>query len=291
MKSEFNADAGAGAVPTAGLQFRHLLLPVDFSELNLAAAQYALQIARAGEPKVTLLHVKTRAAGTDSADDNAKDISERLHQLLRGLHVQDVVIEGDPGEAINEHARRQNVDLIIMPTRGLGAVRRFLLGSVTAKVLYDAACPVLTFVANETVPAQPEPEFRRIACAIDLRPDALRVMRWAGAIAATCKASLTIVHATPQLEPVIGIVHDDEWCNHLAKVLGAEIEKLKSEASVDAPVRLIGGEPARTVAETTSELGADLLVIGRPSPHGLLGRLRTHSYAIISQAPCPVLSV
>jgi nucleotide-binding universal stress UspA family protein len=116
-------------------------------------------------------------------------------------------------------------------------------------------------------------------------------MRSAEAIAKRSAAPLTVLHVSPQLEPVVGVVHDHEWCSYLANVLRAEIGKLKREAGIEAAVRLAAGEPARTVAEMTSELKADLLVIGRPRPRGLLGRLRTHSYAIMSEAPCPVLSV
>jgi nucleotide-binding universal stress UspA family protein len=126
---------------------------------------------------------------------------------------------------------------------------------------------------------------------VDLGPDSLRILKSAEAFAKRNAAPMTLLHVSPQLEPLVGVVHDREWCSYLANVLRAEIGKLKREAGIDATVRLAGGEPARTVAEMASELNADLLVIGRPRPRGLLGRLRTHSYAIISEAPCPVLSV
>jgi nucleotide-binding universal stress UspA family protein len=274
-----------------GIVFKHMLLPVDFSDSNMAAACYAQQIAKWGDPQVTLLHVTPPLPAIDIVHRETIDIPAELDRILHGLHVREVVIEGDPADAISEYARQNSVDLIVMPTRGVGAIRRFLLGSVTAKVLHDADCPVLTFVSDRTPTLRSEPYFRRIACAIDLGPDSLRTIRWAGAIAERCAASLTILYASPQLEPVVGVVHDTEWCNHLSSVLRAEIEKLRTEATVDAVVRLAGGEPARTVAEMTSEVEADLLVIGRPRPRGLLGRLRTHSYGIISQSPCPVLSV
>jgi nucleotide-binding universal stress UspA family protein len=74
-------------------------------------------------------------------------------------------------------------------------------------------------------------------------------------------------------------------------VLLDRIEKLKAQTGVSGEVHIGGGEPARTVAELADEVRADVLVIGRPAPDRLLGRLRTHSYAIIQQARCPVVSV
>jgi nucleotide-binding universal stress UspA family protein len=53
-----------------------------------------------------------------------------------------VVEEGDPAKIITNYAREHAVDLIMMPTHGYGPFRRFLVGSITAKVLYDELCPV-----------------------------------------------------------------------------------------------------------------------------------------------------
>jgi nucleotide-binding universal stress UspA family protein len=59
---------------------------------------------------------------------------------------------------------------------------------------------------------------------------------------------------------------------------------------VPATLIVESGEIARVVDAAARTTGADLLVIGRSRQHGL-GRLRTHSYAIIRESPCPVLSI
>jgi hypothetical protein len=53
---------------------------------------------------------------------------------------------------IVEFAHNNNITLIAMPTHGYGLFRRFLLGSVTAKVLHDADCPIWTGVHMEAAP-------------------------------------------------------------------------------------------------------------------------------------------
>jgi nucleotide-binding universal stress UspA family protein len=152
--------------------------------------------------------------------------------------------------------------------------------------------PVLTLLHDaEHAQSVAAPEVWQVACAVNLGPESGGVLEWASGFAATLRAKLSILHASPQLEPVIGVVHDPEWRASLGAVLLDQIEKLKAQTGVSGEVHIAGGEPARTVAELADEVRADVLVIGRPAPDRLLGRLRTHSYAIIQQARCPVVSV
>jgi nucleotide-binding universal stress UspA family protein len=219
-------------------------------------------------------------------------VTQRLDAILDGLQVRRIVLSGDPAGTIAEYVGGASVDLVIMPTRGLGSVRRFLLGSTTAKVLHDVDCPVWTGVTG-SAPGQveDEPQLRQVACAIDFGPASAGIIRWAGALAQALRVSLTILHASPQLEPVIGVIHEPEWCAHLASVLRGEVEKLITDAGVEADIRLAGGEPAKTVTAMAAELNSDVLVIGRPMENRFLGRLRTHSFAIIRQSSCPVISI
>ena len=62
-------------------------------------------------------------------------------------------------------------------------------------------------------------------------------------------------------------------------------------AGVNAPACVTLGDVAGAVREEAIRHAADLVVIGRGSIHERLGRLRTHAYGIIRQAPCPVISV
>jgi hypothetical protein len=45
------------------------------------------------------------------------------------------------------------------------------------------------------------------------------------------------------------------------------------------------------VRSVVEDSRADLLIIGRASGKGIVGRLRTHSYALIRESPCPVISI
>jgi nucleotide-binding universal stress UspA family protein len=71
----------------------------------------------------------------------------------------------------------------------------------------------------------------------------------------------------------------------------AALEELQKTVGSNAAIRILDGDPAKTVAETARAVGADLLVIGRRAEIGLLGRLEVTAYSIIRQSPCPVVSV
>jgi nucleotide-binding universal stress UspA family protein len=51
------------------------------------------------------------------------------------------------------------------------------------------------------------------------------------------------------------------------------------------------GTPSRIVAGVAARQDADLVVIGRSPAEGFLGRLRANAYAIVSDSPCPVVSL
>ncbi|AKB42661.1 Universal stress protein [Methanosarcina sp. Kolksee] len=61
----------------------------------------------------------------------------------KGIDYEGVVVEGDPASAILEFAEQNKADIIIMGTLGKGGLERFLLGSVTYKVVRHSKVPVL----------------------------------------------------------------------------------------------------------------------------------------------------
>jgi len=71
-----------------------------------------------------------------------------------------------------------------------------------------------------------------------------------------------------------------------------DVEALLSAIGLAAAaVYIQEGEPAKTVCSFAKAMGADLLVIGRGPRDRVGGSLTTHSYAIIRQSPCPVISI
>jgi nucleotide-binding universal stress UspA family protein len=282
-----------------------ILLPVDFSDRSAAAAVPARWLAERYGAQITVLHViaplyppvgsmETGAVAMTELYEGRKQEAERLSheflQNLEGVPSRCVIRSGDPAHHIIEFATTENVGLIIMPTHGYGPFRRFLLGSVTAKVLHDAPCPVLTGAHIETAP-EPMERFNTILAAVDLGPDSERVLQWTAQFARDQDARVAAVHATPSLEGHTGEYFDPQWRTHLISQAEAGVRELMSKTGVTGDVYVEAGEVAAVVAHAAEQSAADLVVIGRHGSEGILGRLKAHGYAIVRQAPCAVMSV
>ena len=91
---------------------------------------------------------------------------------------------------------------------------------------------------------------------------------------------------------------DSTWPDESTRASIRETARQKLAAMLEDQVRGIErrvaiefGDPASAVRKAATQWEADLVVIGRGAAHGPLGRLRSHTYAIIRRSPCPLLSV
>ncbi len=285
--------------------FQHILFPIDFSQQNCGIAPYVICMARRYRASVTMLHVMeipsaaypgwpAHAALIDfqaMIDDRNQRVESFLKTEFEEIATARVRGEGDPARQIAEFAEKEKVDLIMMPTHGYGPFRRFLLGSVTAKVLHDVKCPVWTSAHAPETPGLPA-GYRNILCAVDLTPNSLPLVQWAAAFARDHGAKLKLVHAIPAAEPQSAVdIEGGRFRSFLLEVAREELAKLQKQAGTDLDAVLRAGDVAQVVREAAEEEGADLVVIGRGVMHELFGRMRTHVYSVIREAPCPVISV
>ncbi|HVP46287.1 MAG TPA: universal stress protein [Bryobacteraceae bacterium] len=274
---------------------KKILFPVDFSERALGASRFVEGITGRFDAELILLHVAEPVPYyglPESVEHLEKRLAAFRRDEFRYYRVRRVLDKGDDAaERILELSRAENVDLIMMPTHGFGPYRRFILGSVTAKVLHDADCAVWTGVhLEETAPVE-ELHIRNVVCAIDLNAVSERVVEWAKQITNEYHATLQVVHATPAYETRPARYFDADLRAELAAEAEAEVRKLTEAQHVEAEIDVQGGEVANVVSGTAQRLHADLVVIGRSSESGLVGRLRANAYSIIRQSPCPVISV
>lgn len=80
----------------------------------------------------------------EESEERERELDEAGRFLAdAGIHATVVERKGDPAERIVDEAEREHADLIVMGTRGLGASRKLLLGSVGDEVLRHAPCKVL----------------------------------------------------------------------------------------------------------------------------------------------------
>src|SRR5665213_547206 len=171
------------AVP---LSIRKILVPVVFANTSPHVMHQAAWLARRFHAELILLHVVTplnypagvlesgheitaRDLHAHIVQQAQKDLDQTLGPELDGISVTRLLLRGDPAHEIVKTAREQNVDLIAMSTHGYGAFYRFLLGSVTAKVLHESDCPVWTGAHLED-PQAGEFSIRQVLCSVDLSP-------------------------------------------------------------------------------------------------------------------------
>jgi nucleotide-binding universal stress UspA family protein len=283
---------------------KSVLFPVDFSLHCRGVAPFVRAVAEHFRAQVTLIHgiaippeyyvsygVNVSAAlRTELRNSTTSSLQAFANQEFRSASVQKVIEEGDAAEVIAGYAAKQKVDLIMMPTHGFGPLRRFLLGSVTAKVLHDAQCPVWTSVHTDT-PVAPPRECRTILCALDSGESSVPLMQWASWLAGTYPATLKLVHVIPAVNETSMIPGERDVRRYLFEQAREEFALHTKKAGVDIQVRLRGGEITPGIVDTAIEEKADLLVVGRGRVQRALGGLRSHSLDIIREAPCPVISV
>ena len=179
----------------------------------------------------------------------------------------------------------------MMPTHGYGPFRRLLLGSVTAKTLHDAHCPVWTS-AHVLKGAGMFAGYHNVLCAVDLSSNSLPLLRWAYEFAAEQQVRLKLVHAIPFGPFLAGLdIEGAVFRSALFETAKQEAVKLQDKAGTDLETVLEEGEVAAAIRKVAEESGADLIIIGRGVIQETLGRMRTNVYSIIRDSPCPVISI
>lgn len=127
---------------------KKILIPVDGSASSEILAEYGKFLAEAFPCELTLLNVQNIDASDRPSMNIGSDIVEeaklKIGQLSNsGSAISKRVAFGDPADVILDIAESENFDIIVICTHGLGAAKRFLLGSVTSKVVTHSLIPVL----------------------------------------------------------------------------------------------------------------------------------------------------
>lgn len=137
--------------------YRKMLVPLDASELSVAAFPYAKEVAARLDLDVILLHVCTQeergSVSRLQADiDRKAEIVRRQVEEVRNkirtepegksAEVKGEVALGSPANEILRCAGENDVDMILMATRGRSGVKRLVMGSVAKEVLRKSNVPV-----------------------------------------------------------------------------------------------------------------------------------------------------
>jgi len=138
-----------------GIQIRKILLPIDDSGYSLDAAKYATKIAKYENAQLVCIHIIPSIPHLHTSNEYRENIRKKVEAWFnvikdlaksQGITIVKTEIITDVNSVIAsiiDYATNENVDLVVMGTRGKTGLKRFLLGSVANGVAEHAHCPVL----------------------------------------------------------------------------------------------------------------------------------------------------
>lgn len=310
-----------GRQRAAPLQIRNVLVPLDFSNPSLKAIKFALSISKRFGAELHLVHVfapnypiaaldtiplitpelEVRRNVRQNLKDVAREHGVELHR--KNIHAP----QGRPFEQICELARRIEIDLIVISTRGRTGLEHLVLGSTAERVVRYSPCPVLVVrgshgkskAARNGESSRQTTDFQKILVPIDFSECSLRGLAYAKQLAREFHSTLVLLHSVH----MDYYVASDEYARYDFPLLMAQSEKAakaqmrdlvrqtKREGfKVEASLQV--GHPGDQICDRARDDHADLIVT---STHGRTGLkhilIGSTAEFVLRHARCPVLVV
>ena len=293
--------------PTSPIKFKTILIPVDGSSQAEEAVR-SVQTLTTPE-RVVLLHTITipqlaypgtgMSVGHDFSKSAEKALREEGSRILGKAasllptecgEVSRFLEIGNPASVILSMVHNQSVDLIIMGSRGLGAIREHILGSVSHRIATHAPCPVFLIKA-------PVVPLKNILLPLEHPLDAGWAIEFLSHTPFRGTPHLTVLHVIPFTQPVLPIsaLLPDSWKRELQAGSAHFMKDVTGKlTNLGYPVESIvePGAPASVIQEHVSRLQSQVVLMGT---HGRspLQRLAqgSVSHATIHHAPCSVLLI
>jgi nucleotide-binding universal stress UspA family protein len=138
---------------------KQILIPIDRSEYNNKIIEYAISLSKAWNAKITAIHVIDTGRGIGDGKDKeikpemiqeekicAEDLLNEIDLTAKkeGINIEKEILEKNDkvGKTIIEYAKKNEMDVIVIGTKGMTAVEEYFFGSVVKDVFQYAHCPV-----------------------------------------------------------------------------------------------------------------------------------------------------
>jgi nucleotide-binding universal stress UspA family protein len=292
--------------------FDRILVPVDFSEQSRSAFGHGALFARTFGGEIALCHVVEHVVQSHppfwlgepelarELDQQALLNAERsLAKLLPslpvgpGISVTPRVLSGLLPTALVEYAEHWGAGLMVVSTHGRTGLSRWLMGSVSERLLRASPCPVLVARGGS---GQVLPTIKRVLVAVDLSDLSRRALQVAAQVAAKFGGELDVsyVWAAPYYEE--NARTGPGLFERIREHARAELDDFVAQSGLDAGLSIqrtiVSGTPGAKIIDRAREYGADLLVLGTHG-HGGFQRMMLGSVAeaAVRYAPCATLVV
>lgn len=283
--------------------FRKIIFPVDYSVPCEAIVPHVKEMVQRFSADLTLVHAYGAEAlayselsitDPELADDARAHEERRLREFaleaFPGQHAESFAEVGEAGSVIHKVVQHQGTDLVMLPTHGRGPIRRFLLGSVTAKVLHDVSSAVWTGTGTTLADHAPKIPYKSVLCALDYGDEAEGVLTAGAAFACKYEAELWLVQIveTPPATLEMGFT---PYLKDLFDAADFRLRELKGQLGINAHHAIVNGAVADGIRQEAVRRKVDLIVTGRGHAQATFGRMWSQLYPIVRESPCPVLSV
>jgi nucleotide-binding universal stress UspA family protein len=277
-----------------------ILLPTDGSEDAIRATEAASDLARRCGAELHVVHVWHDVRGF--AHDFVKRELRRQGQEILDEQVERIRASG--GEVTKAYLRKGrtsnevialskeiDAELLVVGSRGLGTVRRILMGSQSEEIVHHAQVPVLVLTGAEEFwpPA-------RIVIGEDFSDDARKAGELAASIGKLYGAEGLLVYSHPDLPEVppgearSAVQNLTEMRERDKSMLEERASELEEILGRRPEIRISGGYPANVLLEASQEVQPSLVAVGS---RGLAGLIRTRlgsvSTKVVTAARGPVL--
>jgi universal stress protein E len=280
--------------------FQNILMATDFSECAGTAVEMGVLIARKFGGKLTLAHAIRDVPGSFATFDYGtgwqispeeldrlqaelrEDAGQRLQQLAvehrsAGVELATETLVGLPYLAIVEAVKQHGFDLVVVGTRGMGAIKRAVVGSTATRLA--RVCPAPVWIARCGTPGATQ----SILVPIDFSPIGQRLLSVAAALASTLGAKLHLLHAY-DVEELYGVppLSEDtraELSHYRRHARRAALEKLEQSLETlgldhgTATLHVTQGVPHQVINATARKLDVGLIVMGSVGRRGISGLL------------------
>lgn len=292
----------AAAVQTP-VRFRNVLFATDFSSAAAHAIPFVKRIAKHYDANLVALHVRPPAVNPmtqpptwpdeETIRKKNEELRGKLLETFSGIRTSALIEEGNIQSRLQAAIEKNNVDLVVIGTRGRTGLGKLLLGSVAEEIFRTVTCPVLTVGPRSDSFRGANGEFREILFATDFTSESQAAAAYAVSLAQEFQARLTLLHVVPEQEA--GDLVSAADVTHAEKELLRKLVPEEAQAWCKPEYFVERGNPADCILELAHLRESDLIVMG-VKPEGGVPGAATHlpittAHKIVSHAECPVLTV
>jgi nucleotide-binding universal stress UspA family protein len=283
--------------------FKRILVATDFSVASRAAFQDAIKLCARFGSRLRILHVfeYTQIVAPDNGMQlpNLEPIREDAEQRLQGLGEEARkagipcewdMRDGDPSLAILDAISGGDTDLVLLGTNAFHGFERLVFGSTAETVLRKATCPVMTVGPHARASAGKAQGDGPVVFATDFHRTTVGAIRFAEAVSKASNAALHCLHVLPRN------LEDSNQNHVISQIMTEALQRVAADGgiAIEAPIYAItyGSEISNAVVEYARQHHARLIVLGVRQSSLLAAHFPAHiAYRIITEAPCPVLTL